>query len=65
MNVEREETEERRSRGGRQETMGRHVGGDESAYPRKVAPWPWRFSAWNWSEKRDQFESTRLSKSQI
>ena len=49
----------------RQAAVGRHVGGDESARPRQVAPWPWRTTAWNWSEARKQFEAKRLKKSEI
>ena len=36
-----------------------------AAPARKVAPWPWRTTPWNWSEKRDQFEAKRLKKSEI
>jgi hypothetical protein len=36
-----------------------------AAPARKVAPWPWATTAWNWNETRDQFEKKRLKKSEI
>jgi len=32
--------------------------------PRRVAPWPWATTEYNWSEKRKQFEAKRLLKSE-
>ena len=52
------------SRSGK-ETVGRHVAGDESASPRKIAPWPWRTTPWNWKEKEKQWEATRLPKHKV
>ena len=65
MNAKGKEGQERRTSGRWKETMARHVGSDEGARPRKVAPWPWRTTAWNWSEKREQYEATRLKRSDI
>lgn len=56
---------QREARRSGQGTMGRDVVGDEGPSPRKIAPWPWATTPWNWSEKRDQFEATRLPKHKV
>ena len=36
-----------------------------AAQARKVAPWPWATTPWNWDETLDQFQATRLPKHKV